>query len=126
MVRLCVITKICEWIGPAYSANLLARAYNALKVAFTSSSRSSKVCPNRIDTRFLSIIFKDGVMKEKLLVIIRPNKIGGEQLENVFLFVQIYSIYTDFYWQTTTNRAQLNISDDLKIFMGKTVHTLGV
>ena len=43
-------------------------------------------------------------MKEKLLVIIRPNKIGGVQLENVFLFVQICLIYTDFYWQTTRNR----------------------
>ena len=51
-------------------------------------------------------------MKEKL-VIIRPNKIGGAQLENVFLFVQIYSIYTDFYWRTTTNRVQLNIPNDL-------------
>ena len=37
-------------------------------------------------------------MKEKLLVNIRPNKIGGVQPENVFLIVQIYSIYTDFYW----------------------------
>ena len=58
-------------------------------------------------------------MKEKLLVIIRPNKIGGAQLENVFLFVQIYSIYTDFYWQTTTNRVQLNIPNNSKTFMGK-------
>ena len=41
-------------------------------------------------------------MKEKLLVIIRPNKIGRAQLKNVFLFVQIYSIYNDFYWQTKT------------------------
>ena len=65
-------------------------------------------------------------MKEKLLVIIRPNKMGGAQLENVFLFVQNYSIYTDFYWQTTTNRVQLNIPNDSKTFMGKTIHTLGV
>ena len=57
-------------------------------------------------------------MKEKLLVIIRPNKIGGAQLENVYLFVKIYSIYTDFYWQTTTNRVQLNIPNDSKTFMG--------
>ena len=34
-------------------------------------------------------------MKEKLIVIIRSNKMGGAQLENAFLFVQIYSIYTD-------------------------------
>ena len=61
-------------------------------------------------------------MKEKLLVIIRPNKIDRAQLENVFLFVQIYSIYTDFYWQTTTNRVQLNILNDSKTFMGKTIH----
>ena len=65
-------------------------------------------------------------MKEKLLVIIRLNKIGRTQLENVLLFVQIYSIYTDFYWQTTTNGAQLNIPIDSKTFMGKTIHTLGV
>ena len=65
-------------------------------------------------------------MKEKLLVIIRPNKIGGAQLENVFLFVQIYSIYTDFYCQTTSNRVQLNIPNDSKPFLGKTIHTLGV
>ena len=60
-------------------------------------------------------------MKEKLLVIIRPNKTGaavGAQLENVFIFVQTYSIYTDFYWQTTTNRVQLNIPNDSKTFMG--------
>ena len=36
-------TQNCEWIGPAYSANLLARAYAALKeklgkVAFTLGS----------------------------------------------------------------------------------------
>ena len=36
-------------------------------------------------------------MKEKLLFIIRPNKIIELQLENVFLYVQIYSIYTKFY-----------------------------
>ena len=65
-------------------------------------------------------------MKEKLLVIIRPNKIGGAQLENVYLFVKIYSIYTDFYWQTTTNRVQLNIPNDSKTFMGKSIHTIGV
>ena len=65
-------------------------------------------------------------MKEKLEVFISPNKIGGAQLENVFLFVQIYLIYTDFYWQTTTNRVQLNIPNDSKTFMGKTIHTLGV
>ena len=65
-------------------------------------------------------------MKRKLLVIIRPNKIGGAQLENVLLFVQIYSLYTDFYWQTTTNRVQLNIPNDSKTFMGKTIHTEGV
>ena len=65
-------------------------------------------------------------MKEKLLVIIKPNKIGGAQLENVFLVVQIYSIYTDFYWQTTTNRVQLNIPNDSKTFMGKTIQTVGV
>ena len=64
-------------------------------------------------------------MKEKLLVIIRPNKIGGAQLENVFLFVQIYSIYTN-YWQTTTNRVQLNIPNLSQTFMDKTIHTLGV
>ena len=29
--RLCVIAKIYEWIDPAYSVNLLARAYDALK-----------------------------------------------------------------------------------------------
>ena len=65
-------------------------------------------------------------MKEKLLVIIRPNKIGGAQLENVFLFVQIYSIYTAFYWQTTTNRVQLNIPNLSQTFMDKTIHTLSV
>ena len=65
-------------------------------------------------------------MKEKLLVNIRPNKINGAQLENVFLFVQIDSIYTDFYWQTTTNRVQLNNPNDSKTFMGKTIHTPGV
>ena len=71
-------------------------------------------------------------MKGKLLVIIRPNKIGRAQLENgraqlenVFLFVQICSIYTECYWQTT-NRVQLNIPNDSKIFMGKTIHSLGV
>ena len=31
VVRLWVITKICEWIGPAYSANLLTQACNTLK-----------------------------------------------------------------------------------------------
>ena len=63
-------------------------------------------------------------MKEKLLVIIRHNKIDGVQLENVFLFVQmIYLIYTGFYWQTTTNWVQLNIPNDSKTFMGKTIHT---
>ena len=66
-----------------------------------SLSIQIKVCPNRIDTQFLSIISKDVRFrkfswKKKLLVIISPNKIGGELLENVFLFVQIYSIYTDF------------------------------
>ena len=65
-------------------------------------------------------------MKEKLLVIIRPNKISGAQVENVFLFVQMYSIYTDFYWQTTRNQVQLNIPNDSKTFMGETIHTLGV
>ena len=65
-------------------------------------------------------------MKEKLLLIVRPNKISGAQLENVFRFVQIYPVYTDFYWQTTTNRVQLNIPNDSKTFMGKTIHTLGV
>ena len=68
-------------------------------------------------------------MKEKLLVIImiiRPNKIGRAQFENVFHFVQIYSIYTDFYWQTKTNRVQVNILNDPKTFMGKTTHTVGV
>ena len=65
-------------------------------------------------------------MTEKLLVIIRPNMIGGTQLENIFLFVQIYSIYTDFYRQTTRNRVQLNILNDSKTFMDKTIHTLGV
>ena len=33
------------------------------------------------------------VMKEELLFIIRPNKIGRAQLENIFLFVQVYSVY---------------------------------
>ena len=80
------------------------------------------VCPNRIDMVFINYFqrcsFLKIFMKEKLLVIIRPNKIGREQLENVFLFVQIYSIYTDFYWQTTTNRVQLNIPNDSKTFYG--------
>ena len=58
--------------------------------------------------------------------ILRPYKISGAQCENVFLFVQIYSIYTDFYWQTTTNQIQLNIPNDSKTFMGKTIHTLSV
>ena len=31
VVQSLVFTIICEWIGPAYSANLLARAYDALK-----------------------------------------------------------------------------------------------
>ena len=31
VVRLCMITQICEWKGPAYSANLLAQVYDALK-----------------------------------------------------------------------------------------------
>ena len=66
------------------------------------------------------------IMKEKLLFIIRPNKICGTQLGNVFLFVQIYSIYTDFHQQTTTNRVQVNIPNESKTFMGKTIHTLGV
>ena len=39
VVWLCVITKICEWIGPAYSAKLWARAMSVRcvkgKVAFT-------------------------------------------------------------------------------------------
>ena len=65
-------------------------------------------------------------MKEKLLVIIRPNKIGGAQFENVFLFVQIYSIYTDFYWQTTTNWVQLSILNDSKTYVSKTIHNIGV
>ena len=65
-------------------------------------------------------------MKEKLLVILRPNKIGEAQLENVFLFVQIYSIYIEFYWKTTTNRVQLNVPNDSKTFMSKTIRILGV
>ena len=65
-------------------------------------------------------------MKENLLFIIRPNKICGLQLGNVFLFVQIYSIYTDFHQQSTTNRVQVNIPNEFKTFMGKTIHTLGV
>ena len=65
-------------------------------------------------------------MKEKLLVAIRPNKICGTQLGNVFLFVQIYSIYTDFHQQTTRNRVQVNIPNESKTFMGRTIHTLGV
>ena len=65
-------------------------------------------------------------MKEKLLIIIRPNKITRAQLENVFLFVQIYSIYTDFF---TDKRQQIGsswIPNDSKTFKGKTIHTLGV
>ena len=62
-------------------------------------------------------------MKEKLLVIIRPSKISGAQLENVFLFVQIYSIYTDFTGKQQ-QIVQLNIPNDSKTFMGKTIHTL--
>ena len=65
-------------------------------------------------------------MKEKLLIIIRSNKITRAQLENVFLFVQIYSIYTDFF---TDKRQQIGsswIPNDSKTFMGKTIHTLGV
>ena len=69
------------------------------------------------------------VMKEKLLVIIRPNKIGGAQLENVFLFVQIYwaqlenvFLFVQIYWIYTFT---LNIPNDSKTFMGKTIHTLG-
>ena len=71
---------------------------------------------NYIQRCLLSKIF----MTEKLLVIIRPNKIGGAQPKNVFSFVQIYSIYTDFYWQTTTDRIQLNIPNygDAKTFYG--------
>ena len=63
-------------------------------------------------------------MKEKLLFIIRPNKIVELQLRNVFLYVQIYSIYTNFYRQTTSNRVQVNIRNELKTFVGQIIHTI--
>ena len=65
-------------------------------------------------------------MKGKFLFIIGANKISGAQLEKIFLFVLIYSVYTDFYWKTTTNQVQVNIPNDSKTVMDKTIHSLQV
>ena len=57
-------------------------------------------------------------MKEKLLFIIRFNmfnKVGGIELENVFLFVQ-----------TTTNQVQVKIPHDSTTFMGKIIQYISV
>ena len=60
-------------------------------------------------------------MKKTFLIIIRPNRIVALQLENVFLPIQIYSIYTNFYCQTTSNRVQVNRNDSKTTFMGQTI-----
>ena len=90
-----------------------------------------KVCPNRIDTRFLLIISKDVCFrklswKKSCYSSLDLTRFCETQLGNVFLFVQIYSIYTDFHQQTTKNRVQVNIPNESKTFMGKTIHTLGL
>ena len=46
VVWLCTITAICEWIGPAYSANLLTRAFNALKERWLYFTHQWRVSAN--------------------------------------------------------------------------------
>ena len=46
VAQLCVITKICEWIGPTCSANLLAWAHNALQEWWLLFQWSSSLYPN--------------------------------------------------------------------------------
>ena len=46
------------------------------------------------------------------------------QLEKVFLWIQIYSIYTDFYCQTTSGPG--DILNDYNTFMGQTIYIIGV
>ena len=76
--------------------------YTFLYLGLLDTAVTTKVCPYRIDTWFLLIMPKDISFRKlswkKLLFIIRPNKIGGPQLENVFhlvKFIQFALILTE-------------------------------
>ena len=66
------------------------------------------------------------VMKEKLSVIVWPNKNCGSQPKSIPLFEVFFTILTDFDHKTTTNWYQLNMPYDLKLFEGLLNYPIGV
>ena len=62
VVQSCVIKKNCEWIGSAYSVNLLAQVYNAFRRGVHSSHQFFGEVTNQI-TNFKSPFFLFQVIK---------------------------------------------------------------
>ena len=77
VVWLCMITKICEWIGPPYSANLLERVYDSLKERWlllynTKNLKYKKIILENGQTKFSLNILETKHYLNTILRILHP------------------------------------------------------